>query len=255
MSDAAPGRTLVLGDVHGAARALEQVFERSRFDPAGDRLISLGDIADGWPDVDRCFDLLLDVPRLTLILGNHDEWAAAWMRGRPLMGWAEQGGDATVEAYARRAGLRPPLTPRQARRVAKSVPASHGRLLQEAAPYAVEGTEGGGERLFTHAGWNPGRPAAEQTDYDLRLGRDLWIQARALVAAQGEDRDAITRFDEVYLGHTPTEWRRPRPVLELWNLDQGAGWDGVLTLMDVETKEYWQSDPVPELYPGVRGRR
>lgn len=255
MSDAPPRRTLALGDVHGAARALEQVFERSRFDPERDRLVSLGDISDGWPEVDRCFDLLLDVPRLTFILGNHDEWAAAWMRGRPVMGWAGQGGDATVGAYARRAGLDAPRTPREARRVAKTVPAAHLRLLREAAPYLLDTGADGVERLFIHAGWNPGRPPADQTSYDLRLGRELWIQARALVAARGREADPITPFDEVYLGHTPTDWLEPRPVLELWNLDQGAGWDGVLTLMDVETKEYWQSDPVPELYPGVRGRR
>jgi serine/threonine protein phosphatase 1 len=254
VSDTPPRRTLVLGDVHGAARALEQVFERSGFDPGRDRLIALGDIADGWPEVDRCFDLLLDIPRLTLILGNHDEWAAAWMAGRPVMGWGEQGGDATVDAYARRAGLASPRNPRQARRVAKSVPATHSRLLRDAVPYLLD-TGDGVERLFTHAGWNPGRPAAEQSEYDLRLGRELWIQARALVAVRGDDAEPITSFDEVYLGHTPTEWREPRPVLELWNLDQGAGWDGALTLMDVESKEFWQSDPVPELYPGVRGRR
>ena len=37
------GRTLVLGDVHGAARALDQVFERARFDVAlevGDGIVA-----------------------------------------------------------------------------------------------------------------------------------------------------------------------------------------------------------------------
>jgi serine/threonine protein phosphatase 1 len=255
VTDAPPRRTLVLGDVHGAARALDQVFDRSGFDPERDRLICLGDVCDGWPEVDRVLDLLLAVRRLTLILGNHDAWAVAWLRGRAVPGWAAEGGDATVAAYARRAGVDPPRTPRQVHRAARKVPKDHARLLESALPYLVETGEDGVRRLFVHAGWNPGQPAEAQDDYDLRLGRDLWMRARARVALQGPAAGPVTAFDEVFLGHSPTPWRQPRPVLELWNLDQGAGWDGVLTLLDAMTKEYWQSDPVPELYPGVPGRR
>ena len=248
-------RLLVLGDVHGAARALEQVLERSRFDPARDRLICLGDICDGWPEVDRCFDLLLPVDRLTLILGNHDEWAAAWMlRGEPPPGWFAVGGDATVDSYAARAGVPPPMSPAAARALARHVPHEHARLLETALPYLIETGDDGLRRLFTHAGWNPGRRPESQDPYDLRLGRELWAQARLLEGTGAGEGRRLTEFDEVYLGHTPTDWREPRPVLEIRNLDQGAGWDGVLTLMDARSHEYWQSDPVPGLYPGVRGR-
>ncbi len=34
----------------------------------------------------------------------------------------------------------------------------------------------------------------------------------------------------------------------IWNLDTGAGWEGKLTVMNVDTKEYYQSDPVEDLY-------
>ena len=264
-------RTLILGDVHGAARALEQVWERAEFDPERDRLIGLGDICDGWPEVDRCFDLLLDVRRLTLILGNHDEWALEWMRtGAAPFGWFGVGGDGTVDSYARRAGVDSPMDPAATREVAKTVPTEHLRLLEDARPYLIETDRSGTRRLFAHAGWNPNRPDHRQQGHDLRLGRELWRQAlgREREVGQGEAGEAgqwsaanggadrrMTGFDEVYIGHTPTDWRRPRPVLEIWNLDQGAGWDGVLTIMDVATHEFWQSDPVPELYPGVQGRR
>lgn len=255
-------RTLVMGDVHGAARALEQVFERSAFSPDHDRLICLGDICDGWPEVDRCFDLLLPVRDLSLILGNHDEWAASWMlHDDPPFGWFAQGGDATVDSYARRMGLPPPATPAEARAVARGVPIEHSDLLRHAMPFLIEEDDGGTRRLFAHAGWNPGRPPEAQTGHDLRLGRELWVQARMREAAGVDGPDGpdgpdgrITEFHEVYIGHTPTEWREPRSVLEIWNLDQGAGWDGVLTLMDLHTHEYWQSDPVPGFYPGVAGR-
>ncbi|MDX1675769.1 MAG: metallophosphoesterase [Longimicrobiales bacterium] len=250
-------RTLVLGDVHGAFRALEQVFERAGFDPATDRLISLGDLCDRWPEVDRCLDLMLEVDDLTLVLGNHDEWTLEWMRERMVdRWWFTVGGDGTVESYVRRADAPSPGTLKEAMRIARTVPESHVALLESAVPYHIEPDGAGGERLFTHAGWNVSRPPEEQNRHDLRMGRELWTRARLLAAGlETGDDDAgppssLTPFDEVYLGHTPTDWLEPRAVLEIWNLDQGAGWDGVLTLLDVETKEYWQSDRVTELYGG-----
>jgi serine/threonine protein phosphatase 1 len=37
-------------------------------------------------------------------------------------------------------------------------------------------------------------------------------------------------------------------------MDTGAGWAGVLSMMDIHTKEVFTSDRVPELYPEVPGR-
>ena len=54
-------RTLVCGDIHGAHRALLQCFEKSSFDYEKDKLICLGDVADGWSEVPECFDELLKV--------------------------------------------------------------------------------------------------------------------------------------------------------------------------------------------------
>jgi len=34
----------------------------------------------------------------------------------------------------------------------------------------------------------------------------------------------------------------------------GVGWSGKFTIMDVTTKEYWQSDLTPDLYGGTPGR-
>lgn len=40
----------------------------------------------------------------------------------------------------------------------------------------------------------------------------------------------------------------------VWNLDTGSGFSGKLTIMDIDTKEFWQSDFVRELYPNENGR-
>lgn len=63
-----------VGDIHGAYHALQQVLERSPFDSETDRLICLGDVCDGWSQTRESIDLLLSLPHLILILGNHDVW-------------------------------------------------------------------------------------------------------------------------------------------------------------------------------------
>jgi serine/threonine protein phosphatase 1 len=35
----------------------------------------------------------------------------------------------------------------------------------------------------------------------------------------------------------------------LIDLDTGAGWNGKLIIMDINSKQYWQSDSVLDLYP------
>ncbi|MFH1385027.1 MAG: metallophosphoesterase, partial [Candidatus Omnitrophota bacterium] len=65
-------KTFAIGDIHGAYKALIQCFERSKFDYKKDRLIVMGDVCDGYPDVKQCIDELLKVTRCDLVIGNHD---------------------------------------------------------------------------------------------------------------------------------------------------------------------------------------
>jgi serine/threonine protein phosphatase 1 len=37
-------------------------------------------------------------------------------------------------------------------------------------------------------------------------------------------------------------------------VDTGAAFKGRLTALDIQTKEFWQSDPVWKLYPQEQGR-
>jgi serine/threonine protein phosphatase 1 len=64
-------------------------------------------------------------------------------------------------------------------------------------------------------------------------------------------------YKEIYIGHTPvTKIKETTPINKacVWNVDTGAAFQGKLTLMDVDTKEYWQSDALPDLYPNEKGR-
>ena len=52
-------KTFAVGDIPGAYKSLVQCLERSKFDYNNDRLIVMGDVVDGYPDVKQCFDELL----------------------------------------------------------------------------------------------------------------------------------------------------------------------------------------------------
>ena len=63
-------RTLAIGDIHGGHRAMMQCLERSEFNYKKDRLISLGDGADGWSGVVECIEELHKIKNLFILLGT-----------------------------------------------------------------------------------------------------------------------------------------------------------------------------------------
>jgi serine/threonine protein phosphatase 1 len=67
--------------------------------------------------------------------------------------------------------------------------------------------------------------------------------------------EMATRFREIFIGHTSTTyWDTDKPMNagNIWNVDTGAGNRGRLTIMEVSTKTYWQSDLVEDLYDALR---
>jgi serine/threonine protein phosphatase 1 len=227
-----PMETYVLGDIHGAFRALEQVLERSPFRPGIDRLIHLGDVADGWPETPECVERLLTIPNSIWLIGNHDWWTNAWMITRPTFedinqGWYYQGGKATYDAYMRGPEER--------------IQQHFNAFFDRQRTYFEDGQG----NLYVHGGYDPTALIAEQDPFDLFWNRDLWRHSQE-----------ATAYTECFIGHTPT-WPRsvvPTKRANVWNLDQGAAYGGKLSMMNVRTKEFVQSDTVQDLYPGVQGR-
>jgi len=63
-------------------KSLMQCLERSKSDYNNDRLIVMGDVVDGYPEIKQCFDELLKIKHCDLVIGNHDMWALNWaLRG------------------------------------------------------------------------------------------------------------------------------------------------------------------------------
>jgi len=241
-------RTLAVGDIHGNYLGFKQVLEKANFDYENDELICLGDVADSWPDTDKCFDELMKIKNLVYVIGNHDAWLLKWLNsGLFNRAWVEQGGINSIEAYKNRDDL-------------LEIMAKHRDFIKEKGVYYHVDKR---NNLYVHGGFDWHKPI-EENDNDLLM----WDRHAFEVACSWEaykithpteKPNYFKDYNEVFVGHTATDndrnWRLgrynvPMHVANMWNLDQGSGWAGRLSLMDVDTKEYWQSDLSRELYPG-----
>jgi serine/threonine protein phosphatase 1 len=104
------GRDFVCGDIHGCFDELDAALAKLQFDPAVDRLISVGDLVDRGP---RSADALqyLQQPWLHAVMGNHEQMAAvALLTGDKTMwtrwwsnggGWSLDTADDTLNALVR----------------------------------------------------------------------------------------------------------------------------------------------------------
>lgn len=243
-------KTFVLGDIHGAHKALVQCLDRSGFNRSRDRLIVLGDICDGYPDVKQSIDELLGIEHCDYIIGNHDLWVLDWaLNGIEKSIWLTQGGANTVASYEGR-----------------SMPPGHIDLLEN-AHWFVEFDR----KLFVHGGIDPQKEIGGQDLEYLTWDRSLVKNACRMTYQDPSYK--FSTYEEIFVGHTPTQQFSEIKILDnstpgepvdssdeplfLCNvimMDTGAGWSGKLTIMDVHTHKYWQSDPTSALY-GSGGRR
>jgi len=223
-------KIFVIGDIHGAYKALLQCFERSGFDYKKDRLIVLGDICDGYAEVKQCIDELLKIKHCDFVIGNHDLWTLDWATKdlkREL--WVKQGGLNTMASYGK-----------------EGMPQAHVNFLKNAHAYLEFNN-----KLFVHGGFDHRIPISKQGLQTLVWDRDLLD--RALKTHWTDPDFKFAGYDEIYIGHTTTQMYKSKPLhfCNVWDLDTGAGWSGKLTIMNIKTKKYWQSDLSLELYGGT----
>lgn len=71
------GRDLIVGDVHGHFTKLKEALDAVAFDPARDRLFSVGDLVDRGPESDKVLEWLA-LPWFHAVQGNHEDMAIDW---------------------------------------------------------------------------------------------------------------------------------------------------------------------------------
>ena len=239
-------RTLVFGDIHGGLRALHQVFERANI-TTKDRLIFLGDYVDGWSQSPQVLDFLIHLQTThscVFLRGNHDELLSDWLNeSKDNRMWYQHGGESTVSAYAN---------------VNSATKEKHVAFLKSLENYYLDDQN----RLFIHAGFtNMNGVTFEHFPKLFYWERTLWEMALSLDKTLSKESPLYPRrlklYNEIYIGHTPvTQIGETIPVQMaiVWNIDTGAAFKGPLTALDIDTKEYWQSEPLPDLYPNEKGR-
>lgn len=245
-----PAKQFVIGDIHGAYKALLQCIAASGIDKEKDTLIILGDVADGWLFVKECVSELLTFKNLVIIRGNHDQWFMDYIKmGYKPELWVTQGGEATLESYHNEDD---------------ELVAHMKDYFMNSKLYYVDNKN----RLYVHGGFNWHKDIEDNTADEFMWDRHAYQTAAGWesynITHPSEKPFVFKDFNKVFVGHTSTQypigWKHkpgvePVFVSNLINLDTGAGWTGKLTIMDADSLEYWQSDLVPDLYPAEFNKR
>lgn len=242
-------RQLVIGDIHGGLRALVQVLERANV-TRDDTLIFLGDYVDGWSESPQVIDFLIDLNQnqeCIFIRGNHDQLFLDWLETNDKEidegMWFKHGGEATVLAY---------------QKVSEETKIIHINFLKSLQNYYLDNQN----RLFLHAGFtNMNGVKYENFPKLLYWDRTLWETALALDNRINKESklypQRLKLYTEVYIGHTPVtriNETKPTKKANIWNIDTGAAFKGKLSVLDVDSKQFWQSDNLPDLYFNEQGR-
>ncbi len=210
------GRDFVVGDLHGCVDALRYLLRESGFDPARDRLFSVGDLVDRGTQSQEAL-ALLDKPWFYAVLGNHEDALCSVAEGRlSRVRWYGIGGD-----------------------WADSVPDS------KLAEYAVRLRElplvrviGSGAQRFNvlHAEFFGDDAMLDAGDYDEAVRQQmLWGRQLALGSASPQDQRGLSI---TYCGHTPM--RYIQQIGAQVYIDTGAfGTAGRLTMVEALSERRW----------------
>lgn len=226
-------RLYAIGDIHGCDGMLAAAHEAIAADladsPVDDhRIVHVGDYIDRGPAsaavIDRLARLSEADPHVVCLRGNHDAMMVDFLADPVGTGplWLMNGGDATLRSYGVDAGGRQSSGRALAdlgARLLEALPAGHRAFLQGLAYTARFG-----DFFFCHAGIRPGVALDAQSHEDL-----IWIRDEFLW--DGSDFGVV-----VIHGHTPAPQPEVRP--NRINVDTGAVYGGVLTVLALEGTQY-----------------
>jgi len=239
-------RKLVIGDIHSGLKALKQLLARAKVTPQ-DHLIFLGDYVDSWSEAFNTVEFLIDLQnthQCTFIRGNHDELCCEWMlTGRENPQWLAHGGKATRDSYLK---------------AGKENWDSHLEFFKNLKNNFLDEDN----QLYLHAGFtNLKGIEFEYFEELFYWDRTLWELVKSLdPKLSPEDANypkRLVHYKEIFIGHTPLSkmgHADPLNYANVWNVDTGAAFKGPLTMLDVKTKMFWQSDAVYTFYPNENGR-
>jgi serine/threonine protein phosphatase 1 len=265
-----------IGDIHGRVDALKEVLTKAKFDYDNDMLIVLGDVVDGGEQSKQVIDELLKIKNIIYIIGNHDAWYIKYLKsGRTNDAWITQGGASTLNSYGAKITVDPYNEPIMLGLDNIDIPQSHKTFFEQGLYYFEFEN-----MLFVHGGYDTNRPIQEQDPESLMWDRDLIRNAENInipiydkvfighTTTQMIEREIVNyhcrecqheweekvanKKDMIALVPCPNcesenirqslGCTKPIKMGKLYCLDTGAGWDGKLSIMDIDSDKFWQSE-------------
>lgn len=215
------GLDIAVGDIHGCFSRLQAELDRICFDPAKDRLFSVGDLVDRGPENEAVLSWL-EKPWFHAVMGNHDDMAHRWPAG-----------NMQADIYRRNGGgwnMDQPRADQQA------ISEAMGKL-----PVAIEVETRGGLVGIVHAdcpfdSWEDfADTLLDESVAGSMKGRiadvAMWSRGRISEA----DASGVSDCRAVIVGHTPVQ--SPVVLGNVHHIDTGAVFGRKFTLMNLETLE------------------
>ena len=219
-------RTLAVGDIHGCARAFDQLLEAIDLRPE-DKLITLGDYVDKGPNSNAVLEQLLYLYKnhqLIPLKGNHELMMLdAFQSNKNDDFWIKIGGKATLESYPQMNEDDPLL----------NIPDDHWDFVKQHCLDYYETDN----HIFVHANLDPHLPLHKQSGHDLfwqkLYPRRSHYSGKTVVCGHTSQKDGCP----VNMGH--------QICIDTWAY--GQGW---LTCLDVDTGKIWQTNQKGEVKMG-----
>jgi serine/threonine protein phosphatase 1 len=220
------GTDYVVGDIHGEFRLLEAALRELAFDPARDRLFSVGDLIDRGPSSQEALDWLAR-PWFHAIRGNHEAMALDAQHDEQVLHlWTGVNGG----GWWLRTGAD----------LRRRLLAAFARM-----PLAIEVAGRRGRVGIVHAdvplglGWDELLMQLERADLDTEH-YVLWSRRRASRALL----TPVPGVGYVFCGHCPIE--RPTRLGNVYFIDTGACYGRALTLLPLDEPEAHVQGGLPD---------
>jgi serine/threonine protein phosphatase 1 len=239
-------RRLVVGDVHGNMEGLMQALEAAQFNEE-DLLIGIGDYVDGHKDSLKVIQYLESLgDRFIGVEGNHDTWFINFIKSGSInKNWFYQGGKETLDSfgikYNEKIGgviLHTPLN--------ECIDPKLKDWFDRLKSYIELD-----EYLFVHGGIGYAESLMGGIDkiplYYLNWNREMWETAISKKTKVNLIKaiPMLDKWSHIFIGHTALREELPITAHHITNLDTNGGFKGKVTIMDIDTKEYWQSESNP----------
>lgn len=211
------GRDFAVGDIHGHFTRLQAALDAAGFDPAVDRLFSVGDLVDRGPESLDVDSWILRKPWFHAIRGNHEQMTIEGSDIHFMNGGAWFTGLSTVEQQ-------------------------NYQVLLADLPLMIEVETESGLVGLVHADvpygdWQKALSAVAEGGWEGSHAEAVCQWSRSRI--ERGDTSGVSGVRAVVVGHTPM--RRPAVLGNVYHIDTG-GWlrdgSGYFTLINLASLEF-----------------